>query len=147
MDIPKYDTSFKAWMPYTAITNSSSEQYKLQQKAITDEQGFRRIDDDYLVAMTTYYSEKCGVRFLITLENEVEFTVMVADIKNPDQTDKLNMFHPVCDKQGNILFANVLEFIIDKEVMNEDVLSLGTISSLGFEGQITKIERIDTILK
>ena len=49
----EYDTAFKAYMDYRTITDTSSEQYAIQQNAWTDSRGLRRSCDDYLVAMGT----------------------------------------------------------------------------------------------
>lgn len=135
-------TYFKSWMPYTAITDKTSEQWTLQQKAHTDDKGFRRIDEDYMVAMGSYYSDLCGGRFQITLDSEKTFTVIVGDIKADIHTDPLNMYHPVIYK-GEEVAANVLEFIVDTDVMDNEVLLKGTICDLGFEGEIIKIEKLD----
>lgn len=144
MEVPtNIDTYFKAWMPYTTITNITSEQYKIQTKAYTDEMGFRKINDDYLVAMGTYYTEKCGTRFKITLQNGLDFTVQTGDIKKDIHTDKHNMYCPIKNQKGELISANVLEFIVDENVMDKHVLyDLGDISPLGFEGNIAKIEKV-----
>ena len=137
-DLPDVDTSFKAYMDYRTITDKTSEQWELQQIAETDDSGFRRIYDDYCIAVSSYYAEElCGSRLRITLEGDVVFTAIVGDIKNPDETDSLNMYHPV--KNG----ANVIEFIVDTSVLNKEAVYHGDVSCLGFDGNIVKIERID----
>lgn len=131
------DTSFKAYMDYRTITNTTSMQYQLQQEAYTDEYGFRRIGNDYMVALGTRFAKSCGERFQITLDSGVTFTVVVGDIKQDIHTDATNTYRSVSNGKGN-----VVEFIIDKEVMPGAVLSLGTISSLGFEGNVSYISRL-----
>lgn len=130
-------------MPYTALTDKKSDQYKLQQGACTDEDGFRRIGDDYMVAMGSYYTTQCGDRFSITLEDETQFTVTIGDAKADYDTDESGQYHPIYI-DGELALANVIEFIIDPEVMDEEVLNTGTICSLGFEGNIAAIEKIIT---
>ena len=145
MQIPNTDTSFKTYMDYRTITDETSPQWDIQEIAYIDKQGFQRVNDDYVVAMGTYYSDVMGTRFRITLENDKEFTVILGDKKRDDETDKKNMYHPVYDENGDFFGANVIEFIVDTEMIDEDILKLGTLSSLGFEGNIVKIERIDEL--
>ncbi len=146
MEIPDYDTSFKTYMDYRCITDKTSAQYELQQSALTDVQGFRRYGDCYLVAMGTYYSDSVGDTFKITLDNGSMFSVMIGDIKSDIHTDDKNMFSPVYDEKDNFVSANVLEFIVDTQVINEKIIRLGTVEGYEeFAGNITKIERSETI--
>ena len=143
-DIPSEDTSFKSYMDYRAITDTSSAQYELQQIAVTDSSGLRKYEDYYLVAMGTYYTETVGSTFKITLENGNEFNVMTGDIKNNSDTDKSNMYSPIYDSKGNFISANVIEFIADTDMLSSHVKKLGTVSGYeDFKGNITKIERIE----
>lgn len=128
-------------MPYTAITDDTSDQWQLQKQAHTDNAGFRRMNNDYMVAMGSYYADACGDRLKITLDSQKTFTVIVGEFKDDSQTDPDRMYHPmICE--GEEVAANVLEFIVDTDVMDEGVLLSGTICSLGFEGEIIKIEEI-----
>lgn len=143
MDIPSIDTYFKSYMDHRTITDETSPQWALQHSphTYTDDKGCRRIEDDYFVALTTYYGS-CGDRLRFTLDTDKEFTVMIGEIKNPDQTDKNNMYHPVINKDGELICANVIEFIVDTDVLDERVKTVtGDISDLGFEGNIVKIEK------
>lgn len=133
------ETWFKAYMDYRTITDTSSAQYELQQEAWTDEHGLRRIENDYLVAMGTgWLTEGCGERFLVTLENGTEFTVMVGDIKADCDTDSTRRYRS-CG--GG---ANVLEFIVDTKCMTSEARSAGTVSIyMELEGNIAEIARIE----
>ena len=143
MKIPNCDTSFKAYMDYRCITNKASDQYKLQLSAWTDDMGLRRVDDYYLVAMGTYYSDNIGDKFRITLEGDKTFDVMIGDIKADIHTDKNNMYSPVYNSDGSFKSANVIEFIIDKQVISKKVKLWGDVSAYDeFAGNIVKIERI-----
>ncbi|MFA5448851.1 MAG: hypothetical protein WC292_00195 [Clostridia bacterium] len=51
----------KTYMDYRSITRLGSRQLELQQRAWTDSQGFRKIDDYYMVAMGTFYGEVIAV--------------------------------------------------------------------------------------
>ena len=143
MQIPNCDTSFKAYMDYRCITNKASDQYKLQLSAWTDNMGLRRVDDYYLVAMGTYYSDNIGDKFRITLEGDKTFDVMIGDIKADIHTDKNNMYSPVYNSDGSFKSANVIEFIIDKKTISKKVKLWGDVSAYDeFAGNIVKIERI-----
>ena len=144
MAIPDYDTSFKSYMSYKCITNKSSNQYKLQQKAYTDNMGLRKVDDYYLVAMGTYYSDTIGDKFRITLEGDKTFDVMIGDIKADIHTDKNNMYSPVYNSNGKFISANVIEFIVDISKIDKSVRRLGSVNAYDeFKGNIAKIERIE----
>lgn len=143
MKVPNCDTSFKAYMSYKCITNKASDQYKLQLSAWTDDMGLRRVDNYYLVAMGTYYSNTIGDKFRITLEGDKTFDVMIGDIKADIHTDKNNMYSPVYDSNGKFRSANVIEFIIDTKSVDRKVKLMGDVSAYEeFKGNIVKIERI-----
>lgn len=141
--LPDCDTWFKSYMSYKTITNTNSDQYKIQQNAWTDENGLRRYGDDYLVAVGTYYSDKCYTRFLVEFDTGEEITVMVGDIKQDRHTDSKNMYNSVTDSTGKFISANVLEFIVDTSVLDRKAKNLGSvhcIDSLG--GNIVSIKEI-----
>lgn len=142
--IPDYDTSFKTYMDYRKITDKSSAQYMLQMEAYTDDMGLRKYEDHYIVAMGTYYSDNVGDTFKITLDNEKSFNVIIGDIKANCHTDSQNMYSPVYDNNGNLISANVIEFIVDTKKLDKLVKKLGTVSAYDdFKGNIVKIERTD----
>jgi hypothetical protein len=143
--VPWQNSDFKAYMPYDAITDKSSAQWYYRNNAWTDSNGLRRVDDDYLVAMGTYYSESVGERFRITLDSGDIFTVRIGDIKNPIHTDIYNMYTPVKDSSGNFYSANVLEFLVDTDKLDSKAAKLGTVSCIkGLKGNIAKVEKIKT---
>lgn len=133
------DTWFKAYMDYRTISDTSSAQYALQQEAWTDDQGLRRIGDDYLVAMGTgWLTNGCGDRFLVTLETGIQFTVMVGDIKADCHTDPTRRYR-ACG--GG---ANVIEFIVDTNLLAEEARNAGTISAYAtFAGNIVEIAALE----
>jgi hypothetical protein len=141
--VPWQNSDFKAYMPYDSITDKTAPQWHYRQNAWTDSNGLRRVDSDYLVAMGTYYTEKVGERFKITLDTGNVFTVTVGDIKNPAHTDRYNMYTSVKDNYGNFYSANVVEFIVDTDRLDSRAKKLGTVSCLdGLDGNIEKIEKI-----
>ena len=143
LEIPDCDTSFKAYMDYSCITDDTTVQWELQQKAYTNEYGLRKVGTDYCVAVGSYYSETVGERFKITLENDNEFTVIISDLKKDEHTDSTNRYSPVYDENGEFYSANVLEFIVDTDQLHSMVTTLGTVSYYDeFEGNIVSIEKI-----
>ena len=141
--LPNYDTYFKTYMSYKAITNTRSAQYKLQQQAWTDENGLRRIGDDYIIAVGTFYSNTIGDRFEVTLANGFTFTATVGDVKADYHTDSQHMYTPVYNERGRMISANVLEFVVDTSCLPKKVRQLGTVSGIkDFEGNIQSIEKI-----
>ena len=143
-DIPDYDTAFKTYMDYRKITDKTSAQYMLQMEAYTDDMGLRKYGDHYIVAIGTYYSDNIGDTFKITLDNDTSFNVIIGDIKADCHTDSQNMYSPVYDNNGNLISANVIEFIVDTNKLDRSVKKLGTVSAYDdFKGNIVKIERTD----
>jgi hypothetical protein len=138
--VPDIDTGFKAYMDYRTITDTKAPQWKLRERAYTDDYGFRRIADDYVVALGTYYSEKVGERFRITLDTGVSFTVITGDIKDPAHTDAENMYTPLGNKNSG---GCVVEFLVDTDILDKSAAKLGTISYFSFfEGNIENIEKL-----
>ena len=129
------DGKFKTYMDYRAITRKSSPQYQLQKLSWTDEDGFRRYEHYYLIALGSAYTNQIGETFDIILSSQEVKHCMIGDVKADKDTDKSNRF---IEHNGNIV-----EFIIDREVMDREVLSRGDISSLGFEGSITTLIRTE----
>lgn len=127
-------TDFKAWMDYRTITNKTSVQWQLQQDAVTDENGFRKLDGKYMVAVGTYYAKQCGEQLVVLLENGTYFEAVVADIKQDKHTDKTNRYTPVTESSGNIL-----EFIVDSEKLHKDAKILGDISAVELQGNVVSI--------
>ena len=134
--VPSIYTGFKSWMPYTAITNRYSAQYKLQHsQAYTDENGLRKVGEDYCVAMGTYYSSTIGDRFKITLETGNSFTVIISDIKSNAHTDSSHRYtsHNNC----------MIEFLVDKNKIPACIKTTGNVGSLSFfSGTIIKVEKL-----
>lgn len=128
------DGSFKTYMDYRAITNKRSWQWGLQTRAYTNNEGFRMIDDKYLVALGTYYSNGYGEEFIITLNNGKQLNVMVGDIKANRHTDSTNRYI--------VRNGNIVEFIVDTNMLNNMSRRMGNVSYSGLHGGITKIEKI-----
>jgi len=127
-------------MDYRTITDETSDQWELQKKAITDENGLRRIGDHYIVALGTYYSDRCGDVFQIELEGGETFTAIVGDIKADIHTDCSRMYCPMGNGKGNLL-----EFIVDSDKLREEAIKTGDISYIGFEGDVVRIDKIEEL--
>jgi hypothetical protein len=126
--------SFKTYMDYRTITNRTSMQWALQQDAYTDEQGFRRYDGKYMIALGTYYSPSVGKEFRITLDSGVVVDAIVGDVKQDIHTDETNRFIP--------FNGNIVEFIVDVQAMDALPKKLGDVSVLGLDGSVIKIEEV-----
>lgn len=138
-DLPNISTSVKLFTDYRAYNLQYTPHYRLQQVAWTDNQGLRRFNDDYIVALGSYYSVSIGDRFEITLDSGEIFTVIFGDGKWDVDCDERNMYTPVIDYEGEPA-ANLLEFIIDKDVLNSKVYEYGDLCLLdNFQGNIVKI--------
>lgn len=124
--------SFKTYMDYRAITNTRSEQWKLQQLAVTDGNGFRKYDGKYMVAVGSYYAKSCGKELTVTLDTGQVIEVIVGDLKQDIHTDSTNRY---VNHNGNIL-----EFIVDTSKLDSLSKKMGDVSYSGLQGSIIKIE-------
>lgn len=132
------NSSFKAYMSYTAITNETSKQYALQKLCTTDSNGLRRYDSYYVIAMGTYYSKTVGTRVDITLDTGVVLKCVIGDVKQDKHTDATNR-----QAVGN---GNVVEFIVDTSELPTEAANAGDISKIdGFAGAIKTIEVYETV--
>ena len=114
------NSGFKSYMPYNAITNKSSKQYKLQQRAYTGKYGIRMVDGRYCVALGTYFKKEIGTYFDLVLKNGKVIKCVLGDIKSSAHT-----------YEDNITSFNgcVSEFIVDTEHLNKAAKASGDISS------------------
>lgn len=138
MSVPAgINTSFKAYMDYRTITSRGSTQYKMQQQAYT-ENGFRKLDGRYMVAMGSYYGY-CGDKFNITFDTGTTIPVIIGDSKADRHTDSLHMYKPM--KHG---YGNVVEFIIDSRTIDPIAKKMGDVSHVSAElqGNVVKIEKL-----
>lgn len=133
-----FDSSFKAYMDYRCITDTSSVQYSLQQQAYTDDRGFRRIGDDYCIALGTGITDGCGERFLVTLDSGYSFSAIVSDVKADIHTDSTNCYAPRGENAGNIV-----EFIIDTDNADSFMLTCGSAGCFeDLSGNVVSVEKI-----
>ena len=112
----------KTYEPYTTITSVNSWQYKLQQKAYTNEDGFRMINGRYMIATGSGVSHDIGRYIDIVLENGTVIPCVIGDAKDDAHTDQ--EFH-IMTKKSHC----VSEFLVDESVMNPDLLLSGNMSN------------------
>ena len=138
-DVPDGKTSFKSYMSWKAITNTRSEQYKLQQECWTDKNGLRRYDEYYVIALGSYYTDEIGDTFKITLDTGKSFKAVVGDFKADHHTDTEHQYTPTAD-----CGKCVLEFVVDTKALNNTAKRMGDISYIkGFDGNVEKMEKLE----
>ena len=124
-------SDFKSWMPYTAITDKNSLQYKIICQATPDENGIMKISNFYCAALGSAYG-KVGDKFKITTDTGNIFYIIKADQKS-DQ-------HTIGDNKTS-LDGSKVEFIVDKNNLNKEVKKTGNVSVINqFSGKIKNIE-------
>lgn len=114
-NVTSYNPNFKAYMPYTAITNTASAQYKLLngENAYTDSQtGARMVNGRYAIAVGSGYTSEIGDKIDVYLSNGVIIHCILGDVKADCHTDSTNTY--------NTYNGNVVEFIVDYAVFNDD---------------------------
>ena len=134
------NNGFKTYMDYRMITDTSSKQWEMQQSAYTDENGLRKIDDYYCVALGSGISDKLGNKFKITFESGETIKVIAADQKADRHTDSTNTYIDLGN--GRI---NIVEFIVHTEKMPSIVKTMGDVSHMPgdkFYGNIVEMEAI-----
>lgn len=134
MELPEVSGEFKTYMDYRTITDTSSRQYSLQTKAITNDDGIRELDGRLMVAMGTYYTKKVGKKFDITLSTGEVIPVIVGDIKSDLHTDPTNRY---IEHNGNIV-----EFIVNEDVLDRKVRITGSLNHGKLKGKITQIQEV-----
>lgn len=123
--LPKNDNykGFKSYMPYTAITNSGSYQYDLQENfCISNDYGFRIADGRYCVAVGSFGNMKIGQYFDIIMENGKIIPCVMGDLKANTTTDS----HNVYSINSNYCCT---EFIVDYSCLNSDIKKAGDASA------------------
>lgn len=117
-------TGFKSWEPYTTVTLKTSQAYKIlhSPEAVTDSEGFRKIDNRYLVAVGTGITNGCGVYLDIYLENGAIIQCITGDQKA--DRDTLNPAHVYMDTSTRCCS----EFAVDRDKLMKLVKRMGDCS-------------------
>ena len=113
-------SGFKSYMPYTAITNKASKQFKLQQMASDGTYGIRTVNNRYCVAIGTAFNAQVGTYFDLILANETVISCIVSDIKADKHTDKNNMI--------TVSNGCLTEFIVNSNILDRNAKRMGDIS-------------------
>lgn len=148
MGVPtNVDTSFKTYMDYRAVTDTTSNQYKyIREFGWSDNEGFMRANGDsefgieedyYLIALGSYYGTEIGTKYRITTDTGNVFYGVLADAKDDKHTNSTNQY------AGN---NDVVEFLVDTRYLNKTVKRRGSANVyMPLNGKIAKIERIDFV--
>lgn len=132
--IPSYN-GMKSYESFRALTRGA--QGRLQGRAVTNADGFRMIDDRYMIAIGTRFGARTGQYVDLTLANGTVINCVVGDIKNNAHTDATNTF------SANHCCS---EFIVDTSMIKASVRG-GDVSSYRSEwkspvAQITVYEKV-----
>lgn len=134
--VSKTNTSMKSYMDYRTITDKTSEQYKLQhnENIYTDNEGFRKIGDNFIIAVGTYFGCNVGQEVTVKLSSGATFKAIVGDIKADIHTDSENIQHNVD--------GSVVEFLVDSKKLDKIIKAMGDCSyseTNDFKGDIVSI--------
>lgn len=126
---------FKSFMPYTAITNKDSKQWKMQKSATTDENGIRCTEGRPMVAVGTGWGVNVGDVVLITCENGNSFEAVIGDIKDDSDT--------MSDNKTTASNNCRCEFIVDMDNLNSTIRLSGNVAALEqYNGYVVNVQKI-----
>lgn len=129
MEVCYKGVNWATYMDYRAITNTRSKQYELQQKAVTNNKGYRSVGGLVLIAVHSRYG-KVGDQLQITFGDGSKENFVIGDIKSSKQT---TCAHSV----GNGEYS-LLEVIVDTNIITDK--RLGKI--LDYSKVINNIEKV-----
>lgn len=110
----------KSYMPYTAITSRSSDQWKLQQIAYTGTHGIRQVNGRYCIAVGSAYTSQIGQYIDLVLENGTTIPCILADQKADKDTNAENT---ITEHDGSLV-----EFVVNSGSLSSMVKKMGDIS-------------------
>ena len=119
MDVPS-NNSFKSYMGAHKITDTSSAQYQLKSEYLDSACGIKLVDDRYVIAIGTYYTETVGTRVDLVMDSGEVVPCIVGDVKADEDTDATNRQHNVDN--------SVVEFIVNSDTLNSEAKSHGDCS-------------------
>ena len=126
---------FKSFMPYTAITNKNSKQWKMQKSATTDENGIRCTEGRPMVAVGTGWGVNVGDVVLIICENGNSFEAVIGDIKDDSDT--------MSDNKTTASNNCRCEFIVDMDNLNSTIRLSGNVAALEqYNGYVVNVQKI-----
>lgn len=144
LGVPPIDSSFKTYMDYRCITDTSSPQYAyLKRWGWSDWDGFMRCDaetdlgitgDYYMIAMGSYYGTGIGTKYRITTDTGNVFYGVLVDCKADCDTDYTHRYSYNND---------VIEFIVDTTRLDKTVKLFGSANVyMPLNGKVASVERI-----
>lgn len=119
-EVPE-NPGFKSYMSYE-LFSKKTKQFTLQNLCTTDSDGFRRVNDNYVIALGTHFDASVGQRVDLLLQNGVVIQCVIGDVKQNCHTDKSNIF-----SLGNECMS---EFVVDIDELNRKVKRTGDVSYL-----------------
>lgn len=129
--------SFKSYTNYRLLNKNSPQWTKIQcnPNAYTDNNGLRKVDGYYCVAMGSYYTRTLGDLFEIETEGGT-FQVIICDFKADCDTDASNRYSLSCNC--------MVEFYVDMSCLNSTVRCMGNVSyaNKNFKGDILRVTKI-----
>lgn len=112
---------FKSYEDYRQIKSKNSPHYKLQNEyAYTGSFGIRMVNDRFCIALGGYFTDIIGQYVDIVLENGTVIPCILGDQKAREHTDNMNISH--------LTDGSILEFIVDKPMLNDIPRKMGNIS-------------------
>lgn len=119
-DVPALPNQYVTYMPIDAIKSPSSRQYKLVNSGLvhTDEDGFSRINEDYCIALGSYYGNIVGNRYMVEFENGEIITAVLTDAKSDLHTDSNKQYSDI-NRIFNGKDGNIMEIVFDDSTTNE----------------------------
>ena len=124
ISVPKEYTGrrdFKSYEDYRQIKSKNSPHYKLQNTyAYTGDFGIRMVDERFCIALGGYFTDIIGQYIDVVLENGVVIPCILGDQKARAHTDDMNISH--------LTDGSILEFIVDKPMLNDIPRKMGNIS-------------------
>ena len=145
LGVPNINSSFKTYMDYRCVTNTSSPQYKfINTWGWVDDNGFLRCsgesdfgvtDNYYVVAMGSYYSTTPGDKFRITTDTGNVFYTAIGDLKDDRHTNSTHQY--------TIGTNDILEFLVYTPTLLRDVKFHGSANVyMPLNGSIAKVEKM-----
>ena len=139
MDLPNLPTDRKVCTDYRVYNIPGTPHNRMQLAAHTDEQGCRRYGEFYIVGLGSAYANRVGETFEVELDTGVIFTIITGDMKPDDDTDITHRFEG-CYNYDGAYCANVLEFIMDKELFDIKAYQWGGVDYYEkFKGNIVRM--------
>lgn len=132
---PKYviksapSNSFKSYESYRKL---HYKQGRLQERAHTDKNGLRKVDNRYCIAMGSYYSTKIGCKIDLLMSDGQVIKCILADMKSDRHTNRTHQKH--------IVDGSVVEFVVDARRLTKKVKRYGDISKISrFRRSVRKV--------